>query len=60
MSLFVVSFTLPKDGVGGGSDVGSDSRCVGFLGLWVAESVELLGLIGAGLRSIFCLRWARL
>jgi hypothetical protein len=29
---------------------------VGLLGLWVAETVPLFGLIGAGLRSIFCFR----
>jgi hypothetical protein len=57
MSRFVVSLTSLRDGVGEDSEVGGESDCVDFLGLWKAESVEVFGLTGAGLRSIFGFLW---
>jgi hypothetical protein len=58
ISRFVVSLTLPRDGVGSAAEavVGRGRGTVGFVGTWVAEEVEALGFMGAGRSSSFGLR----
>lgn len=57
MSRFALSFTSLRNGVREDSEVGGESFWVGFLGHWKAESVEVFGLIGAGLKSTLGFLW---